>query len=110
MNAYELLAPLLLDRGELLVGDLDAFGVGTRVESGVDLQAHVGGCAGDGLWGTMERKSALSVGKFAAAGYGGRMPVEFLSDAEAAAFGRFDGTPSRDELDRVFFWMTPIGS
>ena len=31
------------------------------------------------------------------------MPVEFLSDAEAAAYGRFDGSPSREELDRVFF-------
>jgi hypothetical protein len=31
------------------------------------------------------------------------VPVEFLSDAEAAAFGRFDGAVSRDELDRVFF-------
>jgi hypothetical protein len=30
------------------------------------------------------------------------VPVEFLSDAEAAAFGRFDGAVSRDELDRVF--------
>ena len=31
------------------------------------------------------------------------MPVEFLSDAEAAAYGRFDGSLSREELDRVFF-------
>ena len=31
------------------------------------------------------------------------MPVEFLSDAEAAAYGRFDGSPSRGELDRIFF-------
>jgi len=31
------------------------------------------------------------------------VPVEFLSDAEAAAFGRYDGAPSREELDRVFF-------
>jgi Domain of unknown function (DUF4158) len=31
------------------------------------------------------------------------MPVEFLSDAEAAAFGRFDGDLSRDDLDRVFY-------
>ena len=34
-------------------------------------------------------------------GYGAWMPVEFLSDAEAAAFGRFVGAPSRD--DRFFF-------
>ncbi|MEV4888996.1 DUF4158 domain-containing protein [Nonomuraea sp. NPDC055795] len=32
-----------------------------------------------------------------------RMPVEFLSDAEAAVFGRFDGPPSRAELERDFF-------
>ena len=31
------------------------------------------------------------------------MPVEFRSDAEAAAFGRFDGELSRADLDRVFF-------
>jgi hypothetical protein len=30
------------------------------------------------------------------------VPVEFLSDEEATAFGRFDGAPSREELDRVF--------
>jgi hypothetical protein len=36
-------------------------------------------------------------------GYGAWMPVEFLSDAEAAAFGRFVGAPSRDDLDRFFF-------
>lgn len=31
------------------------------------------------------------------------MPVEFLSDVEAAAFGRFDGALLREDLDRVFF-------
>jgi Domain of unknown function (DUF4158) len=31
------------------------------------------------------------------------VPVEFLSDAEAAAYGRFGGPPSRAELERVFF-------
>ncbi len=31
------------------------------------------------------------------------MPVEFFSGAEAAAFGRFDGDLSREDLDRVFF-------
>ena len=31
------------------------------------------------------------------------MPVEFLSDAEAAAYGRFNGPPARAELERVFF-------
>ncbi len=30
------------------------------------------------------------------------MPVEFLSDTEAAAYGRYDGGPSREELERVF--------
>ena len=35
--------------------------------------------------------------------YCGAVPVEFLSDVEAAAYGRFDGGPSREELDRVFF-------
>ena len=36
-------------------------------------------------------------------GYRARVPVEFLSDVEAAAYGRFAGSPSREELDRVFF-------
>lgn len=31
------------------------------------------------------------------------MPVEFLSDVEAAAYGRFSGPPSRAELERDFF-------
>ncbi|MGI8806704.1 MAG: DUF4158 domain-containing protein [Acidimicrobiales bacterium] len=31
------------------------------------------------------------------------MPVEFLSDEEAARFGRYDGPPSRAELERAFF-------
>ncbi len=31
------------------------------------------------------------------------MPVEFLSDAEASAYGRFSGAPLRVELERVFF-------
>ena len=31
------------------------------------------------------------------------MPVEFLSDEQAAAFGRFQGEPSRAELERFFF-------
>jgi len=31
------------------------------------------------------------------------VPVEFLSDAEAAAYGRFNGPPARAELERVFF-------
>jgi hypothetical protein len=31
------------------------------------------------------------------------VPVEFLSDEQAAAFGRFDGEPSRADLERFFF-------
>ncbi|MBW8482611.1 Tn3 family transposase [Actinomadura parmotrematis] len=31
------------------------------------------------------------------------MPVEFLSDGEAAAYGRFAGVPPRAELERFFF-------
>src|SRR5438132_4154829 len=32
-----------------------------------------------------------------------RMPVEFLTDDEAAAFGRYAGVPSQADLERVFF-------
>ena len=31
------------------------------------------------------------------------MPVEFLTDAEAAAYGTFQGVPSQAEMERVFF-------
>ncbi len=31
------------------------------------------------------------------------MPVEFLTDAEAASYGRFNGPPPRAELERAFF-------
>ncbi len=31
------------------------------------------------------------------------MPVEFLSDEQAAAYGRFNGVPGRVELERCFF-------
>ncbi len=31
------------------------------------------------------------------------MPIEFLSDEDAAGFGRYDGPPSQDDLDRLFF-------
>ncbi|WP_344863441.1 DUF4158 domain-containing protein [Planomonospora alba] len=31
------------------------------------------------------------------------MPVEFLADDEAAAYGRFAGPPPRADLERVFF-------
>src|SRR5664279_908338 len=53
----------------------------------------------------MERKVPLSGSGILGSdrGYRARVPVEFLSDVEAAAYGRFDGSPSREELDRVFF-------
>ena len=31
------------------------------------------------------------------------MPVEFLTDEEAASYGRYNGPPPRAELDRAFF-------
>src|SRR5262245_28557445 len=31
------------------------------------------------------------------------MPVEFLTDEEAALFGRYSGPPTRAELDRMFY-------
>lgn len=31
------------------------------------------------------------------------MPVEFLSDEQAASFGRFVGDPSRADLERFFY-------
>ena len=31
------------------------------------------------------------------------MPMEFLTDAQGAGYGRFDGMPSRAELERFFF-------
>jgi hypothetical protein len=31
------------------------------------------------------------------------MPVEFLTDDEAAGFGRYAGVPSQADLERVFF-------
>src|SRR5665811_1486338 len=36
--------------------------------------------------------------------YGPRaMPMEFLTDAQVAGYGRFDGVPSRADLERFFF-------
>jgi hypothetical protein len=31
------------------------------------------------------------------------MPMEFLTDAQVAGYGRFDGVPSRADLERFFF-------
>jgi len=31
------------------------------------------------------------------------VPVEFLSDEEVASYGRYNGSPSRAELERAFF-------
>ena len=31
------------------------------------------------------------------------MPMEFLSDAQVTGYGRFDGVPSRPDLERFFF-------
>ena len=31
------------------------------------------------------------------------MPVEFLTDGEAASYGRYNGPPPRVELERAFF-------
>ncbi len=32
------------------------------------------------------------------------MPVEFLSDEQADAYGRFTGSPTQEQLER-FFWL-----
>ena len=37
--------------------------------------------------------------------YVGWVPVDFLSDAVVARYGRFDGPPERVELEKIFFWM-----
>jgi hypothetical protein len=31
------------------------------------------------------------------------MPVDFLSDSEAAKYGRYDGPPSQAEMEKIFF-------
>jgi hypothetical protein len=55
-------------------------------------------CGGPG-WRAFLREGAIP----GTGAYRGMVPVEFLSDVEAAAYGRYDGGPSRDELDRAFF-------
>ena len=35
------------------------------------------------------------------------MPVEFLSDDEAAAYGRYVEAPTRAELEKMFFQANP---
>ena len=36
------------------------------------------------------------------------MPVEFLSDEQVAAYGRFTGELSAGEVERFFYSVTPI--
>jgi len=38
------------------------------------------------------------------------MPVEFLSDEQVGAYGRFSGELSAGEVERFFVWMTLIGT
>ena len=38
-----------------------------------------------------------------------RVPVEFLTDVQAAAYAAFDGAPSRTELER-FFFLDDVGN
>jgi len=52
---------------------------------------------------TGARRPVTPRAEFALVAFLSSVPVEFLSDVEAAAYGRYDGGPSREELDRVFF-------
>jgi len=38
------------------------------------------------------------------------MPVEFLTDEQAARYGRFIEAPAHADLDRWCSWMTPTGN
>jgi hypothetical protein len=49
-----------------------------------------------GGWGGRPHRPVVRCG-------GLRVPVGFLTDAQAAAFGRFTGAPSQAELERFFF-------
>ncbi len=49
-------------------------------------------------WGSAKRRRTGPV-----AGYGLVVPVEFLTDEQAEAYGRFAEEPTRPELERFFF-------
>ncbi|WP_236050726.1 hypothetical protein [Nonomuraea cypriaca] len=38
------------------------------------------------------------------------MPVDFLSDSEAAKYGRYDGPPTRAEMEKIFFLDIAAGT
>jgi hypothetical protein len=40
----------------------------------------------------------------------GFVPVEFLSDEEASAYGVYRGAPSQSDLEKLFSWTTRTGS
>jgi hypothetical protein len=40
---------------------------------------------------------------------GSGVPVEFLTDEQAARYAAYDGAPSRTELERFFSWTTRTG-
>ena len=38
------------------------------------------------------------------------VPLDFLTDGQVAAYGRFDGVPSRADLERFFYQVAGIGA